>query len=115
MMSSDTQAQISVRCAVVVIGRNEGARLVGALTKLQAIGCPVIYVDSASQDGSVTEARAMGIDVIELKESQGLSAAKARNTGARWIAEHHPKVEFIQFIGVSAESELGAGAGLEES
>jgi len=37
----------------VVIGRNEGARLVRCLDALAGQASPVVYVDSGSTDGSV--------------------------------------------------------------
>lgn len=107
MMSGDTQAQVAARCAVVVIGRNEGSRLIVALTTIKTIGCPIVYVDSASSDDSVQQARAMGIEVIELEQSQGLSAAKARNAGARWVSEHYPNTELIQFIDGDCQMDPG--------
>ncbi len=86
------------QCAVVVIGRNEGQRLVAALAQVKQLGCPVVYVDSDSVDGSVQQATALNVPVIKLDQSQGLSAAKARNAGARWAMEHYPEVAYIQFI-----------------
>ena len=42
---------------VVVIGRNEGERLMACLQALRAQPRPVIYVDSGSSDGSLERAR----------------------------------------------------------
>lgn len=41
--------------AAIVIGRNEGARLIACLNALEVCS-PVIYVDSGSTDGSVVAA-----------------------------------------------------------
>lgn len=98
MMSQVSQKHALARCVVIVIGRNEGQRLTLALEQLKRIGCPVVYVDSDSSDSSVEDALAMDIPVLELDSSQGLSAAKARNAGARWASEVYPEVEFFQFI-----------------
>ena len=44
---------------IVVIGRNEGERLVRCLRSIGG-GVPVVYVDSGSTDGSVAAATAAG-------------------------------------------------------
>src|SRR4051794_38450615 len=69
------------RVGVVVIGRNEGQRLVRCLQSLTPAGAPVVYVDSGSTDGSVQRARELGAKVIELDRSIPFSASRARNTG----------------------------------
>ena len=56
--------------AAVVIGRNEGDRLVRCLTSLKGQAAPVVYVDSGSTDGSVERARDMGAEVVSLDMSQ---------------------------------------------
>jgi hypothetical protein len=48
----------------VVIGRNEGARLVACLESLSGAVRPLVYVDSGSTDGSVAAARAAGALVV---------------------------------------------------
>ncbi len=73
--------------SVVVIGRNEGARLERCLTSIQEMekpaGCvEVVYVDSASTDGSVALAAALGARVIRL-QTRRPTAALARNAGWR--------------------------------
>jgi len=85
------------RCAVVVIGRNEGERLVRCF---ESIGpdTPAIYVDSGSSDRSVAEARQRGIAVVNLATDQGFTAARARNAGWRAISETHPALDYIQFV-----------------
>jgi GT2 family glycosyltransferase len=84
---------------VVVIGRNEGERLVGCLDSLARAGldeAQVVYVDSGSTDGSVQRARARGIDVIELEPP--FTAAKGRNAGARHLLAKKPALLAVQFI-----------------
>ncbi len=64
---------------VVVIGRNEGERLQRCLQSVLGQGAVVIYVDSGSADGSVSLARSLGAEVVELDGSEPFSAARARN------------------------------------
>lgn len=78
----------------VVIGRNEGARLLRALTAAQAVARRVVYVDSGSQDGSAQAARDLGVTVIDLDATRPFTAARGRNTGLAAL----PDAEFIQFI-----------------
>ena len=71
--------------SVVVIGRNEGERLVACLESvfaLQPVGgeLEVIYVDSASTDGSPERAAGLGAKVVPVPSSRP-TAALARNTG----------------------------------
>lgn len=71
--------------SVVVIGRNEGARLLRCLRSVFSMNHPgfdleVIYVDSGSVDGSVALAKAEGARTIELRP-EWPSAALGRNAG----------------------------------
>lgn len=83
--------------AAVVIGRNEGERLVRCLASLKGRAAPVIYVDSASTDGSVAAAEAAGAHVIALDMSVPFTAARARNAGLAYLRDTGP-VEFVQVI-----------------
>ncbi|MFS4582233.1 glycosyltransferase [Phaeobacter sp. C3_T13_0] len=65
----------------VIIGRNEGARLLACLRSLQDQVRQVIYVDSGSSDGSAAAAEAMGVKVISLDMNERFTAARARNAG----------------------------------
>ena len=83
--------------SVVVIGRNEGARLTRCLQSIQAMRNPggtveIIYVDSASRDDSVARARGLGARVIEVVPERP-SAALGRNAG--WREAHAPYVLFL--------------------
>lgn len=83
---------------VVVIGRDEGARLVRCLDALAGAAAPVIYVDSASRDGSPEAARARGAEVVALDPARPLNAARARNEGYAALAARHPEVRWVQFV-----------------
>lgn len=65
----------------VLIGRNEGARLVAALAALGPHVRRMVYVDSGSSDDSVANAEAAGAIVVSLDMSRPFSAARARNAG----------------------------------
>jgi GT2 family glycosyltransferase len=82
---------------VVVIGRNEGERLVHCLRSVAGAG-PVVYVDSGSSDGSVALARSEGCRVVELDASLPFSAARARNEGLRVLLAEDPATELVQFV-----------------
>lgn len=87
---------MTLRIAVVLIGRNEGARLVASLASLSRQGLRVVYVDSGSTDGSVAAARAAGAEVVALNTSTPFTAARARNAGFAVLAPDLP--EAVQFI-----------------
>lgn len=79
---------------VVLIGRNEGARLVACLDSVQGAARQIVYVDSGSTDASVAEAEARGAKVVALDMSIPFTAARARNAG--FDALDAP--EIVQFI-----------------
>jgi hypothetical protein len=99
------KAAASARVDAVVIGRNEGARLVACLASLAGQVRRVVYVDSGSTDGSVAAARAAGADVVELDLSKPFTAARARNAGLLALAADPP--DFVQFL--DGDCELRAG------
>lgn len=82
----------------VIIGRNEGQRLIVGMDAALAQVDYVIYVDSGSNDGSPEAARAAGAAVIDLDMSQPFTAARARNAGMAYLQEHHPDIAYVQFI-----------------
>jgi len=92
---------------VVVIGRNEGERLMRCLDSLPRGAARVVYVDSGSTDGSVARARAVGAEVVELDLSVPFTAARARNAGAGRLAELAPQPGFVLFL--DGDCELAAG------
>lgn len=79
----------------VVIGRNEGERLLACLTSLHDQVRQVVYVDSGSSDGSVAAAQALGVRVIELDMSLPFTAARARNAGMAAVASDCTQVMFV--------------------
>lgn len=91
---------------VVVIGRNEGARLITCLESVSTAIC-VTYVDSHSTDGSAEAARARSIDVVELDMSIPFTAARARNAGFNRARETTPDLTYVQFL--DGDCELNAG------
>jgi GT2 family glycosyltransferase len=83
---------------IVVIGRNEGERLVRSLRSVQAFADHVVYVDSGSTDGSIAAAGAMGIDVLNLDMSEPFTAARARNQGYAKLRARWPDLSYVQFV-----------------
>jgi GT2 family glycosyltransferase len=81
----------------VIIGRNEGARLVACLASLPKDMRPLVYVDSGSTDGSPAAARAAGAEVVALDMKLPFTAARARNAGFAILLERGAP-EFVQFI-----------------
>jgi len=83
---------------VVVIGRNEEARLGACLRSVPEWVTGVIYVDSGSTDGSVGIAESRGADVVRLDPGSPFSAGRSRNAGLRRLLEIHPDTEWVQFV-----------------
>jgi len=96
-MTSDL-ATANPALGVVIIGRNEGERLRRCLDSITGTGTTVIYVDSASTDGSVELARSNGADVVELDMTIPFTAARARNAGFARLRQRVPTVRFVQFV-----------------
>jgi glycosyltransferase involved in cell wall biosynthesis len=90
---------------IVVIGRNEGQRLIRCLTSLMGREHVVVYVDSGSADSSVSEAEHLGASVVKLDLTQPFTAARARNEGFKALMAAKPDVRFVQFI--DGDCELG--------
>jgi glycosyltransferase involved in cell wall biosynthesis len=83
--------------AIVIIGRNEGARLERCLRSIAATaalegGRELIYVDSASTDGSSARAAQFGAKTLSIGSARPC-AAVARNIG--WRAAVAPLVLFL--------------------
>jgi GT2 family glycosyltransferase len=97
----------SGRVGIVAIGRNEGERFRRCVTSLEACGAPIVYVDSASTDGSAEWARSRGCLVVELDMAQPFTAARARNAGLERLLLAHPGVELVQFV--DGDCEVVAG------
>ena len=83
------------RIGAVVIGRNEGERLLTCLRSLA--GIPVVYVDSGSTDGSVSAAQNLGAEVVILDTDVPFTAARARNAGLARLTETGT-LDLVQFV-----------------
>lgn len=90
----------------VIIGRNEGERLVRCLASVSEQYGHVVYVDSGSTDGSIDAARRAGAEVIALDMTTPFTAARARNTGASAVTTYDD-VDFVQFIDGDCEMQPG--------
>lgn len=86
------------RVGVVIIGRNEGDRLVRCLESLKKQLNQLVYVDSGSTDDSVTVAHSMGVDIVALDMTIPFTAARARNEGFERMRIRYPQAEYVQFI-----------------
>jgi hypothetical protein len=100
-------AEDQLCCGVVVIGRNEGARLKACLASIQVAPDRVVYVDSGSGDGSVQWARSQGVVVVELDMSSPFTAGRARNAGFSRLITLWPDTALVQFV--DGDCELAAG------
>jgi glycosyltransferase involved in cell wall biosynthesis len=78
----------------VVIGRNEGQRLLACLRSLRGKVRRIVYVDSGSTDGSVDGAKLLGAEVVNLDMSLPFTAARARNAGLAILEDP----DFVQFV-----------------
>ena len=83
---------------VVIIGRNEGCRLVKCFDSIQDKVKEVVYVDSGSIDDSVDTSIGRGIHTIELDMAIPFTAARARNGGFNRLTQLHPDLKYVQFI-----------------
>jgi GT2 family glycosyltransferase len=83
---------------IVMIGRNEGERLLACLHSIAPLGLPMVYVDSASTDGSQTAARTAGAIVVDLDLARPFTAARARHEGVEALIAHAPEVRYVQFV-----------------
>jgi GT2 family glycosyltransferase len=85
------------KVGIVVIGRNEGERLRHCLLTLVNTHHVLLYIDSASDDGSLEMARQMKVNAFSIS-SPHLSAALARNEGAKHLFKLAPDLCYIQFV-----------------
>lgn len=83
---------------VVVIGRNEGARLVRCLQSVLHLACPVVYADSDSTDDSVLVAQSMGATTVKLSASRPMNASRGRKAGFDLLVNMHPDIEQVLFV-----------------
>ena len=97
---------------VVLIGRNEGARLVKSLASVVPQARRVVYVDSGSTDDSVGNAREAGAEVVNLDMSVPFTAARARNAGFDAVMAQDAPPDAVQFLDgdcILADGWLSAG------
>ena len=95
---------------VVVIGRNEGERLVRCLHSIRAAGIrEFVYVDSGSSDASVARARELGAQVVELD----LATVEPSLSGPRRPQDRVPlksaKASFGTSLAAMLAERLGTG------
>ena len=83
---------------VVIIGRNEGQRLIECFHSVIGQVKRIVYVDSGSTDNSLENARKLNIEVVELDMSLPFTAARGRNAGLKKLKLIEPVPEFVQFI-----------------
>lgn len=95
-----------LKVGVVAIGRNEGDRLRRCIRSIPG-NVPLVYVDSASSDGSVDFALQNGREVVQLGARVRFTAALARNAGLRHLEATFPEVNCVQFIDGDCELEIG--------
>ncbi len=96
-MSTPTTPSLLHNAGAVVIGRNEGDRLLRALQSLLGRVREVVYADSGSTDGSAEKAAALGARVVKV-QGPPFTAAMGRQTGLDTLLEVHPDLEFVQFV-----------------
>jgi GT2 family glycosyltransferase len=96
----------SASIGIVLIGRNEGDRLVRALASISAHVTRRVYVDSGSTDDSLAAAAAAGAEVVTLDTRQPFTAARARNAGFEQLMTVDP-VDLVQFIDGDCEMQAG--------
>ena len=82
----------------VIIGRNEGERLVKALASVSPQVRRVVYVDSGSTDQSVLHAKDSGAIVVTLDMTKPFTAARARNAGFAEIKKQGRLPDAVQFV-----------------
>lgn len=98
---------LPAKTAAVIIGRNEGERLLRCLASVVGTVDRTIYVDSGSTDGSVAFAQSLGMHVVQLDMSIPFTAARARNAGFASLLEQHPQLRYVQFLDGDCELQPG--------
>lgn len=88
----------SVSCAAIIIGRNEGERLIRCIESVRPYFDCVVYVDSGSTDESIANAETRGALVAKLDPKLPFSAARARNEGLAALRSAGQVPEFVQFV-----------------
>jgi glycosyltransferase involved in cell wall biosynthesis len=104
-MTETPSAATYENLGLVVIGRNEGERLIRCLASVRSAPKRV-YVDSGSTDGSVEHALSVGVSVVELEVPPNFTAARARNAGLIRLLADSPGLEFVQTVDGDCEIHL---------
>ena len=90
-----------------MIGRNEGHRLETCLRSVLARRSPRCLRNSGSTDRSVSLARDLAVEVVQLDLSKPFTAARARNAGFERLLQLMRGLSFVQFI--DGDCELRSG------
>lgn len=101
------EPELNNRVGAVVIGRNEGDRLVCCLLTMIERVKLIVYVDSGSTDNSPQRAAAMGVEVVALDMGIPFTAARARNEGVEHLLKRAPDIGYIQFVDGDCEIDAG--------
>ena len=88
----------SAATGFIIIGRNEGDRLIRCFDALPRAHGTVVYVDSGSTDGSLEAAEQRNIHVVKLDIEKPFTAGRARNEGFAALQQLAPDTAFVQFI-----------------
>lgn len=96
-LSGGTSDAVRSRVGAVVIGRNEGPRLLRAIEALTPHVACVVYADSGSNDGSVEGARARGARVVSIA-SPPFTAARGRQEGFEELLRAMPGLQYVFFM-----------------
>jgi glycosyltransferase involved in cell wall biosynthesis len=88
----------NLEIGAVIIGRNEGKRLVRCIKSLTTQIKNIVYVDSGSTDNSLATAEELGVNTVSLDMSIPFTAARARNAGVESLQNIMPNLEFVQFV-----------------
>ncbi len=107
MQETARDGRLAGDVGIVVIGRNEGERLIRCLTSIDPRKITTVYVDSGSTDGSDATAERFGATVVRLDVARPFTAARARNEGFAFLEEQGCNVRFVQFV--DGDCELDAG------
>ena len=93
---------------IVVIGRNEGRRLIDCLNSImKQTNAAIVYVDSGSADASVMAAERLGVAVVSLDMNRPFTAARARNEGFAALAALNDQIKYVQFVDGDCELVVG--------
>ena len=100
---------------LILIGRNEGARLHRCLISAQGKARRMVYVDSGSDDYSVVLAAENGAEIVRLSDDAPFTAARARHEGFEYLEATGGVAEFVQFIDGDCEIGIRAYADIDEA